>query len=55
MVQFRACNKLVVLIESVMELMPRQGNLRLVFRLFSLDYLVKKIQIMQGLQSIRLK
>ena len=34
------------LIESMMELRPRQGNLWLVFRLFSL---------MQGLPSIRLK
>ena len=34
------------LIESMMGLRPRQGNLRLVFRLFSL---------MQGLPSIRLK
>ena len=34
------------LIESMMELRPRQGNLRLVFRLFSL---------MRGLPSIRLK
>ena len=33
------------LIESMMELRPRQGNLRLVFRLFSL---------MRGLPSIRL-
>ena len=34
------------LIESMMELRPRQGNLRLVFRLYSL---------MRGLPSIRLK
>ena len=34
------------LIESMMGLRPRQGNLRLVFRLFSL---------MRGLPSIRLK
>ena len=34
------------LIESVMGLRPRQGNLRLVFRLLSL---------MRGLPSIRLK
>ena len=34
------------LIESMMELRPRQGNLRLVFRLFSL---------MRGLRGIRLK
>ena len=33
------------LIESMMELRPRQGNLRLVFRLFSL---------MRGMPSIRL-
>ena len=35
-----------VIIQSMMGLRPRQGNLRLVFRLFSL---------MRGLPSIRLK
>ena len=38
-------NKLII-IESMMGLGPRQGNLRLVFRLFSL---------MRGLPSTRLK
>ena len=38
--------KIMGLIESVMELRPRQGNFRLVFRLFSL---------MGGLPSVRIK
>ena len=36
----------IVITESIMGLRPRQGNLMLVFRLFSL---------MQGLPSVRLK